>query len=175
MKQIEFFLILMILNIVSTNNLLAQHTEQHADNHEYKIHNNHIALLIGATTNLSHNLALFSLGFDYEHKTKLLHNKLGIGFGSELLMGQTTEILAGIPIFYHPLKNFTLLAEPLISLAKEHNSYTNDEAKLKASFAIRVGTNYNIHINKISVSPVLYFDFGETISIVYGLGIGIGF
>jgi len=155
-----------------------QKTDEH-ENHvnEHQSHKNHIAMFIGATTIVDHHLTLFSVGVDYEYKLEYFHEKLGIGLGGEFLTGETTALIASIPIFYHPVSNLTLLAAPLIVYEKEHNEHSDAETEeaMKAFFAYRLGVNYSFHINNISISPGINFDFGDTMAIEYGLGIGFGF
>ena len=44
------------------------------------------------------------------------------------------------------------------------------------NFLIRIGATYDFHINRVSISPTLQFDYIDShIALVYGLGFGISF
>lgn len=193
MKKIKYLIICISISLLSAN-AIAQHNENersdhnseksHGDGHNHEthdVHKHHIALFGGITTNLTHEVNLLTFGLDYEYRLPFIHNKFGVGFSAEYLIGDNSEKLLGIPLFYHPIGGLKFVAASMLAIVEEHlegGSGTHEavETTTKNEFAFRIGTAYDFHINQFSISPTVNLDFvGESTAIAYGIAFGIGF
>lgn len=184
MNKIKCLIICISIGLLSAN-AIAQHNEnEKSDHHDEKSHDvnkHHIALFGGTTTILTHEVNLLTFGLDYEYRLPYVHNKFGVGFNAEYLVGDNSHILLGIPLFYHPVAGLKFEAAPMLAIVREdaegdHGTHETAETTTKNEFAFRIGTAYDFHINQFSISPTVNFDFvGETTALAYGIAFGIGF
>ena len=180
MKQLTIITILLANLIFAMFSASAQEHTQHDDaqahEHDTHYHKNHVALLVGATSNLSHSSTLFTAGVDYEFR---FHEKIGIGFGAELLTGDATEYVLGIPVFIHPVSSLKFNFGPLLVLLEEHSDdhSTEPETEMVSEFGLRIGVAYDFHIGKrFSLTPMVNYDYvNKSSAVMYALGFGIGF
>ena len=153
--------------------VIAEEHEAAGTHHEY--HNYHLALFNGATTSLTHHLTAYTLGLDFEWR---LSELLGIGLSGEYIFSEGGEMVLGVPVFVHPWSGLKLIAAPLLVMAKEHGtkeSETETEEETKSYFYGRIGAGYDFHFSNLTAGPVVYYDFGHTNALTYGIMLGIGF
>lgn len=147
----------------------AQHTEHHGNSHSF--HPHHLALFNGATTSLEQSTTAYTLGLDYEFR---FSEKLGVGLLGEIIFAEESELIAGIPLFYHPLGGLKIMAVPMLQWAQKI-APGSAEASPTALFAGRIALGYDFHLGSFSLGPEIGFDLGETQSVVFGISIGKGF
>jgi hypothetical protein len=125
-------------------------------------HENHVSLLIGATTNLSHDETSFTLGVDYERR---LNPRWGTGLFGEVTFADETEVIIGVPAIHHLKGGIDLIA----GIGAE---FVDGESE----FLLRLGGAYKVERKGLSIGPFLYWDTvsGDS-ALVYGLGIGKSF
>jgi hypothetical protein len=169
--------------LLSSSFVFAQDHEEKTEN-ESKDHYNkhHIALFNGATTVYSSGATEYTVAVDYEYRFSKL---FGVGVIAESIIRKKEELLFGVAFFAHPYKGFKFFAAPLLVYGEEHQDSGHDtntsghdsgeEAKKEVSFTFRLGTGYDFHVWKLSIGPVINFDFGKANAINYGLSIGFGF
>lgn len=165
--------------------LVAQHHEEDhhghvADKHHHKKH--HIVVFDGATTNFSHHSTGYSLGIDYEYH---LNDWIGVGAIGEYIFDNDGEFVAGLPVFFHPVKGLKLIVAPLGINAAAHTSddtqksgtsiSASEPAEKSWHFGARLGAGYDFHINNFSIGPTVAYDITNTQAMIYGISLGIGF
>ena len=175
---------LLFIAFISMSVLLnAQHHDDHSqvsghgDGHPQK---NHLAVFLGSTTNFNHHSSYFSVGLDYEYKVT---DWLGLGLTGEVVFAESEEIIAGIPIFFHPAKGLIVVIAPLGVFTEEyidshedpHSYETPQEAHKEIHFGVRLGVGYDFHLGKLSIGPAINYDISNTSALEYGINIGIGF
>ena len=159
-------LIVLILSLCLAGVSFAQ--DQHTNIHD--IHKHHIAVFVGATSNLDAEHTDFTAGIDYEFRTPFLHNKLGIGLFGEIVFAEHKETIVGLPIVYHPSESFKFLVAPGMAFAEDDHGHSHKE------FIFRFGTAYELHVSGFSISPTLNADLIDGhFSLVYGFSLGFGF
>ncbi len=191
MRTKSFITLLLAFTFIFSFNILQaqEHDEHHEDGHddehgdthsEHHVSKHHAALFLGATTTMSeHSTTLFTAGLDYEFRLPFAHNMFGIGLGAEYLYGEEVqEFIFGVPIFIHPFAGVKLNVAPLYAMAGhehvDHDGHT--EVEWSNHFGFRGGLAYDIHLGKFSISPTFNADFFDgNVSLVYGLGFGLGF
>jgi len=171
MKSNVYISITMCIVLVLGNiQLYAQHNEtgEHGSGSHHK---NHLAIFNGVTTNLEHESSAYTMGIDYEFR---FSSYIGLGILGESIFAEQNELIAGIPIFFHPCNNAKIITAPMLLFAEEIIEGST-ETEMVSSFSLRIGAGYDFHIWKLSVGPSINFDFGEANAINYGLSIGFGF
>ena len=141
----------------------------------------HISVAIGhtylpeSTINGKRTLTLPSIGFDLEYcfNTKFgigLHNDIElVVFGVEedegTVINREYPLLLTADFLYKPLHNLVLFVGPGVELEKEEN------------FAVfRTGIEYMAYVNdRISFSPILFYDFRVDAYNSLSIGIGMGY
>ncbi len=155
----------------------------HGDDHAKK---NHIAVFLGGTSNFDHHSTDFSVGLDYEYR---LNKWLGLGLMGEAVFAASTELIAGVPLFFHPAKGLKLVIAPIGVFTEVHidshevprsdedhyKSETLQEPHKEVHFGVRLGLGYDFHLGKLSVGPAINYDVSNTSALVYGINVGLGF
>ncbi len=159
-----------------------QHTKQehhgrkkHSDHH---VHDFHLAVFGGLTTNMDADHTDFSLGGDLEYRLPIMDRRLGIGILGDVVFAEHTEIILGVPLFFHYGGGFKVFAAPGIAIL-EHTHVDilgHKHTEKEEEFVVRLGAGYDFHIDNYSITPNVSADFidGNT-SLVYGIALGIGF
>ena len=191
MKKIKYLIIIIAVSLYSTN-VISQHQEDkpsgnhseesHDDgksNEIHDFHKHHIAFFGGMTTNFEHQDNLLTVGLDYEYRLPFAHHKFGIGFGTEYLSGDNTELLFELLLVYHPVGRLKFVTAPMFVILEEHSEgvggHEAGETITKNEFGFRIGTAYDFHINKLTIGPTVNLDFiGKSPSIAYGIAFGFG-
>ena len=165
-SRVNYYGLLLILFFFSVS-AFAQHDNHQDDSHSS--HNNHLALFIGNTSQKSFETNSFTIGMDYMYFFPKSEH-WGISAFGEIIMGDHTEWLFGLPVVYKFKKGFWMRSGPGIELAKDHENNVDYYALL------RVGGGYDFHLKKIVLSPSLDFDgLRKHPALVFGLNIGFGF
>ena len=166
MKRISVFIIFLF----STSISFAQHETEHSshDHDSHAKHNNHLALFVGNTSQHDFEQNAFTIGLDYMYFFPKSEH-WGISAFGEIIYAHHTELLFGTPLMYK-INNWWMRAGPGIELAKdEHND-------IEYYFLGRIGTGYDFHLNKITLSPSVDFDgMRKHPAVILGLNIGFGF
>ena len=87
-------------------------------------------------------------------------------------------IILGVPIFIHPAKGLKFSIVPLYAILEQtdHSTSTHGETSTHKYFGIRAGIAYDIHVGNFSITPTFSADYiNSAVSVVYGLGFGVGF
>lgn len=171
-KSIQILFCLVVSIITSTVHSFAQSHLEDKSHHENDSHDkNHLALFIGASSNLKHPHTAFTMGLDYEYR---FAEKFGTGLFAEYVFEDHAEILLGIPLVWHPVHNFKILAAPLFAFTMLE--VIPDGTELHFELGLRAGAGYDFHIKNKSIGPMVNLDFidGNTV-LVYGLNFGYGF
>lgn len=145
-----------------------------AQDDHHNFHKNHLALFNGVTSNLSHHTTSYSIGIDYEYR---ISQHIGTGILGEYIAAENGEYIGGLPLFIHLADHVKLSAVPLLINKKQTHEESHDhaDANRETKFAFRLGVGYSFTMGKISVAPVLNFDMGNSLALIYGLSIGTGF
>ena len=144
---------------------MSEEESDHGGGHHY-----HVAAFFGATTNIDGEHTDLTLGIDAEKKLGLMHGKLGVGIIAEAIFAEHTELILGVPLFYHATDKIKLVAAIARTFADDGHGGTH-QATL-----IRLGAGYDLHLGGITLTPAINTDFIEGhLSVVYGLAAGIGF
>ena len=176
------FIFIFSFNVSQAQEHDEHHDADHADSHSgHHVYRHHAALFLGATTNFKHETTMFTVGLDYEFRLSFAHDMFGIGFGAEYLTGEHgQEIIFGVPIFFHPIAGLKFNVAPLFAIVETlghdegHGHVT--EPSWDNYFGFRAGIAYDFHLGRFSISPTLNTDFVDgTVSLVYGIGLGVGF
>lgn len=69
---------------------------------EEEAHPHHVAVLVGATTNLTADHTDPTVGIDYEYKPAAWRGKTGIAAFGELTFAEHTERILGAGLLFHP-------------------------------------------------------------------------
>jgi len=140
------------------------------------IHRNHIGLFLGAISNLKNGEISFASGFDYTYHFADLYPVIGIGGFVEGGFGKHTEAIFGGVVSIKPWEEVQFHIAPAILYQDLHSTeIDNIHSTSKVKFLLRFGGNYSFHINNFSISPTLNADVvGSKVSLVYGIGFGIG-
>lgn len=179
MKSLNIFYIIFfvfILSITFNSDLFSKSNEN-----EHKVYNHHLGTFLGITTNTNNRNSDFTMGLEYEYKLPALEHVLGFGLFTEFVYAKESEYLLGVPIFYHLENGIKLFFAPGIAVSKEETLELNEITMEKAmkskditNFLIRFGASYDMHINRLSISPMLQLDYLDShFSMVYGIGFGI--
>ena len=191
MKKTGFFIVCITLIMFCSTGLIAEEHKKHDDHQSsHSFHTYHLALFGGFTSNLDAKHTDFSIGADLEYR---LSEKFGVGVLVDMVLADHTETIIEVFLAFHPADNIKLFLAPGFAFAKhevhedEHHSeehfgsLNSDEAsttsiETASHFAFRLGASYDFHIGKLSISPTISADFiNSTVSLVYGVAIGIGF
>ena len=141
--------------------------EEHGEHGGHEFHKNHIALFLGSTEGEEHHGEQgdrdFTIGFDYERRLSKL---VGVGGFVDWVAEGNREWLAGVFTFLHVYKGAKIQLAPAYHQVRE-----GDEA----GFVFRTAFAWDFHVNKISLSPYIAYDFAEGQDFtVFGLAIGTG-
>ena len=179
------FQVLLTANVYSQHGYTDAHHAETTGHNESHAHRNHIALMLGGTSNFDHELTGFTIGLDYEFRFKAIHDLFGLGLFGEYIAFESGEIITGIPVFLHPLKGLKITASPILVFAVEHDPHdshdnhgshdTNASEEMKAHFGGRLGLSYNFHLGNLSIGPLVNLDYSNTVALNYGLNIGFDF
>lgn len=156
-------------------------SEHPSHNKNHVVYQHHLALFTGLTSNLTHEVNLWTIGLDYEYRLAFWGKKLGVGLNAEYLAGDHTEKLFGIPVFYHPTKGLKFDVAPMWAIVEEFSEDTLKSHEEEASesineFGFRIGAIYDIHFNRFSISPTVNVDnIGHSWAIAFGVSFGLGF
>ena len=171
-KSLWMFTALAALTLFTGMDAVAQEEDAEAEEHG---HDNVVALFLGGATHLGSdddpNETGFSLGVEYERR---LTSRLKLGLLAEYALTDTERnYIAALPLFAHLTERLVLVAAPGIEWAVEdEGTETHEEADL----LMRFGTIYEVEINNWVFAPQVH---GDLVSghwtLVYGLGLGIGF
>lgn len=164
MKRLTMFFVFATVFVFNMG-LYAQVNDQH-----YGIHNHHLAIFTGSTSNLEAEYTDFSIGADYEYRLAYGHNKFGVGLIGEIVFAEHQETIIALPIFYHPTENFKFFYAPGFAIAE------GEHGESHKAFWSRLGVGYDFHLGNYSIAPGFAADFIEgNVSLVYGLSFGMGF
>ena len=161
--------------------VLASETGESGNDGHHDWHPNHIAMFLGGVTPVSSdNSTVFAIGIAYERRFSPLLGIEGLvdfGIGDH----KRTALFAAGPTF----RPFTLLAgsrgrdllAPLKLGIGPGFEIVDKKGKTSVHFLVGVGTGYDIHLGKFTLTPTVYVDFiGETeTNVTYGLYMGWGF
>jgi len=185
----------LVLLLFFSSNTFAQHEEtehQRVHNstsaeHGHNFHSNHIAIFTGATTELEEDKdSHFTLGVDYVRRVTK-SGRLGIGVFGEVIFGEHTEWVFGIPFYVYPIKNLWLRVGPGLEIHEEkeksHSSVQSETGMAKGSktetkteFITRAGLGYEFEVSGFIIGPALSIDFFRNkTSLVWGVNFGKGF
>ena len=155
--------------------------------HGTHFHPNHVAVFIGATTELEEDKDThFTLGVDYTRRFTE-SGRLGIGVFGEVIFAEHTEFLVGIPFYVYPMKNFWLRAGPGLEIHEEEKkSHSASQSasemaeggkrETKTEFLIRTGLGYGFEVAGFQIGPNVGVDFlRNKTSLVWGVNIIKGF
>jgi hypothetical protein len=179
-------LLLSIVLAATTIAIYAQHgthsEDSHKDvHHDSHAHKHHLAIFNGTATSFTHHFTAYSLGVDYEYR---LTGFLGLGLLAEAVFAESQELIAGLPVFLHPFGNFKALIAPMVLFSEAHDGGQEETHKKAATtelgkeahFGFRAGIAYDFHLGKLSLGPVVNYDYANGAStIVYGVNLGFGF
>ena len=167
-----------------STNAISQHIKEEYSDHpsekSHDFHEHHLALFGGMTTNFTHHDNFLTIGLDYEYRLPFVNNKFGIGFGVEYLKGDTKEMLFEVLIIYHPIGRLKFVAAPMFAIFEEHvegdhGTHEAVETITKNEFGFRIGTAYDFHVNKFTISPTVNLDLiSQTTALAYGIAFGVG-
>jgi hypothetical protein len=172
-----------IIIVLSVIFLLPFYLCSQNDNHktnskeESHFHYNHFALFAGASSLYEKNETHFTLGADYIRYFSP-ECDFAVGIYSEVIFAHHTEWIFGSVIIYAPTKNLRIRSGPGIELIQEevHSDCNCNTTKTMVEFLIRIGTLYDFHLGKFSISPSLDIDFlRSTTTLVWGVSFGMGF
>jgi hypothetical protein len=130
--------------------------EQHSD-----YHLNTVECFLGASTGSGDSG--FTMGVNYERR---LSELMGLGFFNDYTMGDMDRWTIGMPVFFHPYKEWRFVVAPGV----QHKSGDTD-------FLLRGGVGYEFKLEESwVVVPQFNLDFadGDTIC-VFGASIGYRF
>jgi hypothetical protein len=163
------FAVFILTNPVFSIAQVHQGDSDHESNHHHD--KNHLALFLGASSNLEHSHTAFTLGLDYEYR---FAEKFGTGLLAEYIFEDQAEVLLGVPIVWHPVQNLKIMAAPLVAFSIL--KVIPDGTQLHLELGLRLGTAYDFHFKNNSIGPAINLDFidGNTV-LVYGLNFGVGF
>ena len=175
--SVIFISVSVLLNAQHNDHYDGHSQSGHGDDHAKK---NHLAVFLGGTTNFDHHSSDFSVGLDYEYR---LNKWLGLGLMGEAVFAESEELIAGIPLFFHPAKGLKVVIAPMGVITEEHidshedphSSETPQEPHKEVHLGVRLGVAYDFHLGVLSVGPAINYDISNTSALVYGINIGIGF
>ncbi len=165
---------------VETATEAAEHGEK-GTHDENAYEPNEISGFVGLTDEKGHDPE-FTLGLDYERRLSL---HWGVGGLIDYAGGDLRNTLFAVPVFWHPTRDWKIIAAPGIEFHSGRGSTAHGEGGTGKSegsqgeadedetyFLFRLGTTYHFHLTENwDVAPALFIDFvnGERVW-VYGLG-----
>ena len=140
--------------------------------------NNHIALFVGATSQVEQKGTHFSLGLDYLRVLSESRQWAAGGF-AEVIFTKHPEWLFGALLFYQPAGTFWIRTGPGIEFLTHEETdpecncvYTTSQTEI----LYRIGVGYSFHTKDFVFAPSVDIDFvRSTTAIVWGLNIGKSF
>lgn len=149
--------------------------EEVAEEAESSFHHNHLALFLGAMSNLSNGHASFSAGLDYNYFFVESDPQFGIGLLAEGAFGEHSEYIVGMPLVLLPTHSMKFFIAPSV-LFKEEEELDELHETDATKFLLRIGGAYMFHFDNFSLAPTIQADIvGSEVSLVYGLSFGLGF
>lgn len=134
----------------------------------------HIGVFVGQTsdTDFEHSENTFGIDYEYALPTSIF----SIGAVAEFVTYEHTEtILLGQVTLRPPALSLKLFAAAGFAFATHEDHVTHEETT-ESHFVMRVGTGYEFHLAKFTVSPTIALDRIDGHStLVYGVTVGIGF
>lgn len=162
---------LIVLIVLGTTSFAQEHDLHDIHGNESHGHNNHLALFIGNTSQHSFETNSFTLGLDYMYFFPKSEH-WGISVFGEIIMGEHTEWLFGLPVVYKFNNHFWLRSGFGIELVREEH----DHKTIITKPLFRLGAGYDIQLKKITLSPSLDIDIiRKHPALVAGINIGYGF
>ncbi|MFN2448097.1 MAG: hypothetical protein ABR606_21245 [Vicinamibacterales bacterium] len=152
--------------------LAVQAAAQHAEDES---HPHHVAVLVGATTNLTADHTDPTVGIDYEYKPQAWHGKAGLAAFAEVTFAEHTERILGGGVVFHPTGGLKLFTGGGIVIA-EHEDHVTHELTTEGRGLLRLGGGWDFHVGRFSLGPAVYLDIvkGHR-ALVYGVALGTGF
>lgn len=143
------------------------------ENYEY---HHHIGLFLGAMSNLQNSEIAFSSGIDYTYSFSNLYPVIKLGGFVEGGFGKHTEAIIGGIVQIKPWEEASFLIAPSILYQDLHSTDIDEiHSTSKVKFLLRFGGSFSFHINNFSISPTINADIvGSRVSLIYGLGFGVG-
>lgn len=170
--------LLLLIALFATCNLYSQVVNDHTSiEHEAHFHYNHFAVFAGASSLFEREETHFTFGADYIRYFSP-ECDFAVGIYSEAIFAHHTEWVFGSVLIYAPTKNLRIRSGPGIELIQEevHSDCDCNSTKTEVEFLIRIGTLYDFHLGRFSISPSLDIDFlRSTTTLVWGVNFGMGF
>ena len=140
---------------------------------------NHLGIFYGQTSNTSFKHAENTIGIEYERNLPLIDNMVSIGALAEFILADhTNTVLMGTVTLRPPLFGMKFFAGAGVEMAKHEtpDGQGGTHTETESHFALRLGTGYEFHLGRLSVSPTIAWDRIDSHSyLVYGVAVGIGF
>lgn len=149
--------------------------------------NHHIAVFLGATSNLDAEHTDFTIGGDYAYR---LSDLFSLGLIGDVVLADYTEILIMPALTVHPMAGgLRFFAAPGIAIIDTPTLEIDDslipdgfdvdidtESESVSEFVLRLGGAYDIHVGNFAIAPTFSADFiSGHVSLVYGMAFGLGF
>ncbi len=168
-RTIHYIGLVVLIMLLATASFAQENDSHNTHGNDSHSHNNHLALFIGNTSQKSFDTNSFTLGLDYMYFFPKSEH-WGISAFGEIIMGDHTEWLFGLPVVYKFNKGFWLRSGPGLELAKDN------ENKVEYHAILRVGGGYDFQLKRIILSPSIDLDgWRKHPALVLGLNIGFGF
>jgi len=140
---------------------------------------NHIGIFYGQTSNTEFKHGENTIGLEYERNLPIVDNMISVGALAEFVLADHTEtILMGTVTFRPPVFALKFFGGAGVAIAKHETPdgkggiHTENESH----FALRLGTGYEFHLGRLSVSPSIAWDrINSHSTFVYGVAVGVGF
>jgi len=171
----KFVLLIIITVLLLPFRFFAQ-SENHETNLEGEnhFHYNHIAVFIGASSLFERDATYFTLGADYIRYFSP-KSKFAAGIYTEAIFAHHTEWVFGAVLFYGLTEQLWIRTGPGIEIIQEELKHIG-KTESKTEFLIRIGSGYDFHIGRFTVTPSVDIDFlRSTTTLVWGVNFGMGF
>lgn len=140
---------------------------------------NHLGVFYGKTSDTDFKHGENTIGLEYERNLPIVDNMISLGALAEFILADhTNTILMGTVTFRPPMIALKFFAGAGIEMAKHEmpDGHGGFHTENESHFAVRVGTGYELHLGKLSVSPTIALDrVNGHSTLVYGIAVGVGF
>jgi hypothetical protein len=154
----------------------ADHASNEHVSAEHDFHVNHFGGFAGASTHMDSKDTAFSLGLEYARQFS--RQWAAVAYAEHASSSNERDFILAVGGIFYPIARVGLIVAPgveQVSKTVEHNGKVDEETEIE--LLLRFGVAYLFPLNaQASIGPTVFADWGsEQWTLVYGLGMVVGF
>jgi len=126
----------------------------------------HVSAFVGGTSVAGHTS--LTIGAEAAYRLPVLQRRVGVGALVDATLGTYSHTIVGGMMLVRPVPGLDQLKIVLAPSAEFSHGHSK--------FLMRTGVGYDVHVQAMSISPMLDFDFVDGhVATVFGVALGVGF